>query len=287
VKRYFHLGLLGIGIGLILAGALTGCGAIATPTPFPTPTKTLRPTFTATPSRTPTPAFTKAPTQTGPANTPTPQPTKPATPTPVPYYVAAGGSGVYIRSEPNREARVKVWEDGTVMLVLEQAPAGWMKVKAPDGYVGYVPAEYLARTPVPTPVPPPPPPTNTPVPLPTRPSYAYRIANIEARPNCGTTYIKGTVYGADGSRRDGIKVRLWAGSEIVATETTNKSGVEPGLYTFILQQGGPRAGQWRVAIISDDGTILSEVANVETTQSPCKPETSGKQEIILDFQALQ
>jgi hypothetical protein len=82
-------------------------------------------------------------------------------------YVSAGGEGVYIRSQPDREARVKVWPDGTAMGLIEKAPSGWAKVQAPDGYVGYIPLEYLAdkipptRTPAPTQPPAPPPSAST------------------------------------------------------------------------------------------------------------------------------
>jgi len=82
-------------------------------------------------------------------------------------YVSAGGDGVYIRSQPDREARVKVWPDGTAMGLIEKAPSGWAKVQAPDGYVGYIPLEYLAdkipptRTPAPTQPPAPPPSAST------------------------------------------------------------------------------------------------------------------------------
>ena len=77
-------------------------------------------------------------------------------------YVSAGGEGVYIRSQPDREARVKVWPDGTAMGLIEKAPSGWAKVQAPDGYVGYIPLEYLSDkippTPAPAPTQPPAPP---------------------------------------------------------------------------------------------------------------------------------
>jgi SH3-like domain-containing protein len=61
-------------------------------------------------------------------------------------YVSADGDGVYIRSKPDMNARVRVWPDGTAMTIIEQIP-DWYKVRAPDGYVGYVPARYLTAIP--------------------------------------------------------------------------------------------------------------------------------------------
>jgi hypothetical protein len=48
------------------------------------------------------------------------------------------------------------------MGLIERAPSGWAKVQAPDGYVGYIPLEYLSDkippTPTPAPTQPPAPP---------------------------------------------------------------------------------------------------------------------------------
>jgi hypothetical protein len=93
----------------------------------------------------------------------------PATPTWGPplvtaQYVWADGVGVYVRSSPDMAARVRVWPDGTPMTALALSD-GWYQVRAPDGYVGFVPAEYLtAVTPVPAPIPQPA--TRTPTPAP-------------------------------------------------------------------------------------------------------------------------
>jgi hypothetical protein len=95
----------------------------------------------------PTPVVAAAPTPTR-APTAAPVPSKPIGT----MYVSADGDGVYIRSAPNTEARVKVWADGTAMSVLEELP-DWYRVEAPDGYVGYIPAQWMAKTPPPTPTP--------------------------------------------------------------------------------------------------------------------------------------
>jgi SH3-like domain-containing protein len=67
-------------------------------------------------------------------------------------YVSADGDGLYIRSKPDMEARVKLWPDGTEVTIIAQV-GDWYQVKAPDGYVGYMPAQYLSSTPPATPVP--------------------------------------------------------------------------------------------------------------------------------------
>lgn len=77
------------------------------------------------------------------------RPSIPATPRVL--YVSADGDGLFIRSKPDTEARVKVWPDGTAVEALARE-GDWWRVRAPDGYVGYMPARYLSTV-KPTPVP--------------------------------------------------------------------------------------------------------------------------------------
>jgi len=126
-------------------------------------------------------------------------------------YVSAGGDGVYIRSAPDREARVKVWPDGTEMMVSDQE-GDWYKVQSPDGYIGYIPAEYLAvsRPPTPTPVVVPTS-TSTPAPVTTGvtfisvsggPPGGYASVTVQTNPgaSCSIVYVTpaGTVSEAQG-----------------------------------------------------------------------------------------
>jgi hypothetical protein len=57
------------------------------------------------------------------------------------------GMGVYMRRTPNMGDRLRAWPDNTRMEVLERGVTSegrsWLKVRAPDGSEGYVPAEYL------------------------------------------------------------------------------------------------------------------------------------------------
>jgi hypothetical protein len=92
---------------------------------------------------------------------PTSTPLAPAIPTAAPtarseqvvamVYVSAGGEGVYVRSRPAMDARVKAWPDGTPLGLIEYPLLGWALVRAPDGYVGYVPREYVVDKPPPVP----------------------------------------------------------------------------------------------------------------------------------------
>lgn len=57
------------------------------------------------------------------------------------------GMGVYMRRTPNLGDRLRAWPDNTRMEVLERditsEGRSWLKVRAPDGSEGFVPAEYL------------------------------------------------------------------------------------------------------------------------------------------------
>jgi hypothetical protein len=61
-------------------------------------------------------------------------------------YVSAGGDGVYVRSSPDLEARVTAWPDGTRMDALG-VKGGWYYVRTPDGFLGFIPAQYLTVDP--------------------------------------------------------------------------------------------------------------------------------------------
>jgi SH3-like domain-containing protein len=123
------------GLFVLLFACLAIFIAIPSPSTTPEATTTPMPVVAQTATAVPTPI-------------PTPTAPPPAQPTGTKVsirYVSADGDGVYIRSKPDLEARVKVWPDGTEMTVLEQE-SDWCKVQAPDGYVGYVPTKYLASS---------------------------------------------------------------------------------------------------------------------------------------------
>ncbi len=107
-----------------------------------TPTNALR---TATPTKLPsTPSATEAPL----TGTPTVTEVPPTEPADVIYLVAnTDGDGVNIRRATDDTESIKVWPDGTEMVVVgpDVTARGrlWKNVRDPDGNVGFVAAEYL------------------------------------------------------------------------------------------------------------------------------------------------
>ena len=104
--------------------------------------------------------------QASPTLTITPQPTMTSLKVIGLRYVSADGDGLFIRSEPNMDAKVRLWPDGTQIELLSQ-DGDWCHVRDPDGYVGYMPAQYLVAV-KPTPIPPRP--TLQPQPQPVQPT---------------------------------------------------------------------------------------------------------------------
>ncbi|MBI3978714.1 MAG: hypothetical protein HY331_11070 [Chloroflexi bacterium] len=124
-----------------------------TPTPAPTQPPTVTPLSTQPPTPSPSTQTrstpTPTPTATRPAS-PSPTPTQPPTPSPAANALSVGntgGIGVYIRRTPAMADKITAWPDGTRMTVVgtdRQAEGrNWKNVRAPDGTVGWVPAEYL------------------------------------------------------------------------------------------------------------------------------------------------
>lgn len=146
----------------ILIG-LVGCTSPTRATSTSRPTLPVSPTASAA-ARTATsapPTATRVPPTAVPTATPVPptpttapRPTAPPTPdataqtTGQTLYVAnTDGIGVYIRSTPNPEDKLKVWLDDTPMVVVgpdrQISGTDWKNIRDPDGDVGWVPAQYL------------------------------------------------------------------------------------------------------------------------------------------------
>jgi hypothetical protein len=70
------------------------------------------------------------------------------------------------------DKKVRVWPDGTRLLILAEEPANWARVRAPDAYIGFMPSQYLGECPLPTATP-----TLTPTPRPTTPSCSVIMSN--------------------------------------------------------------------------------------------------------------
>lgn len=56
--------------------------------------------------------------------------------------------GVFIRATPRLNDRVRLWPEGTVMLLtgaeVEVEGRHWLQVRAPDGVVGWIPDQFLS-----------------------------------------------------------------------------------------------------------------------------------------------
>jgi hypothetical protein len=95
-----------------------------------------RPTVAATPTREPSAE-----------PSPTSSPSVSSAQTVGTMYISADGDGAYVRRTPNLEDRYMAWPDGTSVVVLEYVSADWARVRAPDGYIGYIPRRYIAEMP--------------------------------------------------------------------------------------------------------------------------------------------
>lgn len=117
------------------------------------------PTLTATageataPAALPTPTEAPAPAVVAPTPAPTTAPPTATAPAVARIYVVAntGGQGVYLRRTANIEDRDTAYADGTALIqVGPDVQAGgltWHHVRAPDGKVGFVPAQYTTLAP--------------------------------------------------------------------------------------------------------------------------------------------
>ncbi len=141
-------------MSILLFGVVAAMETLNAPPQEPGPTPA-RPTVTPRPRPTsPRPTETAVPEPVLPAIAAPPPATQappPATPTPVAQTVMRVGNtddeGVFIRRTPRMEDKIRPWQDGTSMAVLgpPQTVDGivWLRVRAPDGVEGYVPAQYL------------------------------------------------------------------------------------------------------------------------------------------------
>ncbi len=81
-----------------------------------------------------------------PKESPTPMPTA-APPGSILYVGNTGGMGVFIRRTPDVADKLRVWPEGTPMIVVGKARQIegrlWEHVRDPDGIEGWIPGEYL------------------------------------------------------------------------------------------------------------------------------------------------
>jgi tetratricopeptide (TPR) repeat protein len=157
-------------------------------------------------------------------------------------------------------------------------------------------ANYAALVPMLTPTATPRPPTPTPTrrpatptpkaPTPTAtPSYRYSLAYRQYFPNCGYTFLEGTVWSAGGAPTGGVHVKVWTEGWEVTRVTPTDPAKSDGYYDVIFSVQGPRAGNWFVAVVDANGNPLSEAVPFDTNTVDCKPNGTGHQWVIIDFKA--
>ncbi len=129
------------------------------------------------------------------------------------------------------------------------------------------------------------PPTFTPIPLPTLPPAPpptpagpwFKVSG-KACVEGGNTRVIGTVYDR-GQKVNGLKVRVsWApgGEPAITDAVTGTYYNDPkrvdsaiqGQYTLALYEGQRVQGNWYVFIITNNGDVLSEMGNVQTSEGP-------------------
>lgn len=110
-------------------------------------TQAVQPTVQPTPSPTVPPAPTRS-SQPSVSVAPGPD-AKPVTTRRVLRVANTGGIGVFLRSSPRQDDRLQAWPDDTEMLHLGQEVESdgrrWVHVQAPDGVMGWIPAQFLAE----------------------------------------------------------------------------------------------------------------------------------------------
>ena len=148
-------------------------------------------------------------------------------------------------------------------------------------------------------IPAPPQPTNTPVPAPTntpapaQPTappatlYKFNVAVVwKCDTNAGVTYVEGTTYinGAPQSGDWSVAFSYAPDGPVVASIKAGPhlgyEGWDQGYYSHILQDDGPREGNWWFWVVDSGGNRISEMGNILTDGSS----GDGKcQQGIVDF----
>ena len=133
-------------------------------------------------------------------------------------------------------------------------------------------------------------PTATSTPTPTQTAThtlsPYSKLYIEYLPNCGLTFVEGTVWEPDGvTQRSEVHVKVWTAGWEETRLTPTDAGKGDGYYDAILSAEGPRQGQWFVAVVDESGNPLSEVVPFDTNTVDCEPAGTGHQWVIVDFKA--
>ena len=127
-------------------------------------------------------------------------------------------------------------------------------------------------------------PTATPTPT-TTSTHQYLGTEPRYENNCQTTWIEGTVWDLNGLPTAGIRVWCWTYGEFLGEKVTpSDPSKSQGYYEFILHQqaGVPREVVVEVAIVDDNGNLLSPKVMTQTTATDCN-NPNGRQRVIVDF----
>ncbi len=163
------------------------------------------------------------------------------------------------------------------------------------------PTVVATDTPTQTPVPPAPtrpPATATPTRRPATPtprpptatptvSYQYSLAApVEYWPDCAMTSLEGTVWDVEPSKQlAGVLLKVCVEGEYWCAPL--RTGQDPkkgaGYYAGILGDEAPRAGNWWVAVVDEQGRALSQAVRFTTDTHDCRPDGTGRQRVIIDF----
>lgn len=135
-------------------------------------------------------------------------------------------------------------------------------------------------------LPPPPPfPLSTFTPSPAGRFAADPLVNSA---DCSRTAIWGTIH-TNGIALDGVRVRVWwpdaPPDQIFSAPSGSNAALGPGGYEVVLD-AQPRAGWWLVAVVDDQGVLLSNGMVVETTGEGCA-EGTGRQVVRINFQRTE
>lgn len=152
-------------------------------------------------------------------------------------YVAADGDGLFVRSRPDMDAKVRVWPDATAVAVLSEE-AGWCNVRTPDGYVGYMPARFLVAQP---------PATGAALRVDAQATALVRSPVATGAPTIQVGTASGLMPGVN------VQCRQMVGAEICASVSTTAPRQKASLTVFgrLTLNGKPQMGQamssvWRL-----------------------------------------
>lgn len=156
-----------------------------------------------------------------------------------------------------------------------------------------IPTPTNTPTPLPpTPTPTPRPPTATPTPLPPTatptPSFKYQGFEPYYHPNCGQTFLEGTVYNTDDTpAAKGIRVKMWTTNYEHITVTGEDPNKASGYYWQCICADGPREGDWFVAVVDEAGNPISDTVSFHTDgdYKNCQPGGTGRQVVWVNFKA--